>query len=100
LTVWLAYEPWLDKNADVAKRFQLAIQRSGSWANRHPKESAAILSKYTKLSADTLATMTRSSYGEHPLDIADVQPVIDVAVKYGSLPPMKADDLIWRQPNT
>jgi NitT/TauT family transport system substrate-binding protein len=96
MTVWLAYEPWLEKNADRARRFQLAIQRSGAWANKHPKESAAILGRYTKLSADTLATMTRSTFGESAPQAAQVQPVIDVAVKYGALPPTKADDVIWR----
>jgi NitT/TauT family transport system substrate-binding protein len=95
LTVWFGYEPWLAKNADVAKRFQTAIQRSGAWANKHPKESAAILSKYTKLTAENLASMTRSVYDESGPDVTRIQPTIDCAVKYGGFAPVRAADLIW-----
>lgn len=99
MTVWFASEAWLQKNADAARRFQVAMRRSAVWANGHRAESAAVLSKYTKLTPDNLANMTRATYGETAPDAAQLQPVVDVAVKYGQLAPIKAEDLIWQPPH-
>ncbi len=98
MTVWFASDAWLQKNADAAKRFQAVMKRSAIWANAHHAESAAILAKYTKLTADDLARMIRSTYGETGPDAGMVQPVVDVAIKYGQLAPVKADDIIWQAP--
>jgi NitT/TauT family transport system substrate-binding protein len=98
MTCWFGSEAWLLKNPEAAKRFQIAIRRSAVWANTHHAESAGIIAKYTKLTADNLAKIVRSVYGEQPPDPVSVQPVVDVAVKYGGLAPMKAEDLIWQAP--
>lgn len=98
MTVWFSAESWLLKNADAAKRFQMAIRRSAVWANAHRPESAVILAKYTKLTADDLSKMVRSTYGETGPDAALLQPVVDTAVKYGQIDAVKASDLIWVAP--
>ena len=98
MTVWFSAESWLQKNPDAAKRFQAAMRRSAVWANTHRPESAVILAKYTKLTADDLAKMVRSTYGETAPDPSMVQPVVDSAVKYGQIDPIKAEDLIWQAP--
>jgi hypothetical protein len=40
--------------------------------------------------------MVRAVLGETRPDPALIQPVIDVAVKYGDLQPMRASELIWQ----
>jgi hypothetical protein len=40
--------------------------------------------------------MTRTTYGETKVDASLLQPVIDLAVKYGDMQPVRAADLIWQ----
>ena len=98
MTVWFASDAWLLKNPDLAKRFQTAMRRSAAWANAHPKESIAYLAAYTKIAPESLAKMDRSRYDENLPDPVQIQPVIDIAVRYGGFTPVKADDIIWRAP--
>lgn len=98
MTVWFASDAWLQKNPDLAKRFQTAMRRSAAWANTHPKESIAFLAAYTKIAPESLAKMDRSRYDENLPDTAQIQPVIDIAVRYGDFTPVKADDVIWHAP--
>ena len=37
-----------------------------------------------------------AAYGETKVDAALLQPVIDLAVKYGDMQPVRAGDLIWQ----
>jgi NitT/TauT family transport system substrate-binding protein len=98
MTVWFGAQTWLDANPDAGKRFQTAMRRAATWANSHRAESTDLLAKYTKLTPDNLATMVRSTYADTPPTPELIQPVVDVAVKYGGLAPIKADDLIWHAP--
>jgi NitT/TauT family transport system substrate-binding protein len=98
MTVWFASDAWLQKNPDLAKRFQTAVRRAAVWANGHMKESIAYLAAYTKIAPESLAKMERSRYDENLPDAAQIQPVIDVAVRYGGFAPVKADDVIWKAP--
>jgi hypothetical protein len=60
------------------------LEQTAVWANAHPRESLAILERYTKTSPSVLANMKRCAYGTK-LDAKAVQPNIDLAVKYGLL---------------
>ena len=96
LAGWFATEAWLARNAPVAERFVGAMSKIARWGNAHHRESAAILTTYTKIPPETIATMARSHYDESPrVEPPVLQPVIDVMVKYGSLKPVNAADLIW-----
>ena len=64
------------------RRFQQVIRDTDLWANKNDEKSAAILEKYTSVSAETAKSMVRTTYPDALTD-ALVQPVIDVAVKYG-----------------
>ena len=57
---------------------------TGRWANTHHAESAKVLGPLTGIEPATFATMARSEYGDS-LTASMIQPVIDVAVKYGQL---------------
>jgi ABC-type nitrate/sulfonate/bicarbonate transport system substrate-binding protein len=78
----------------VARRFVAAIVETGHWANTHHAESAKVLGPLTGIEPATFAAMTRSEYGDS-LTAAMIQPVIDVAVKYGQLKePLNANDIV------
>jgi hypothetical protein len=54
------------------------------------------LTQYTKIPPEVAATLPRSTFDEGPrVDAALVQPVIDLMVRYGSLKPFAAADVIW-----
>ena len=76
------------------KAFITAIRETAVWANAHHRESAAILTTYTKIPSDTLQNATRVTYAT-VLTAQSIQPNIDVAAKYGFLQaPFPARDLI------
>jgi NitT/TauT family transport system substrate-binding protein len=81
---WFTTRDWLAKNADVAKRFVGAIYDAARWANAHHDDSAAILSKYTKVDVERIRRMNRCVYATN-LQPSMVQPVLDTAFKYKAL---------------
>jgi NitT/TauT family transport system substrate-binding protein len=62
-----------------------ALRQAATWANGHPSDTATILARIQKLDVERVATMARSIYAEQLRPI-DLQPVFDVAFKYGYLP--------------
>jgi len=93
---WFAMAPWIEQNREAVRRFTLAMRQTARWANTHQTESAAILVRYTKMDASTLATMHRAHFEDGPsLDPELIQPIIDAMVKYGNVTPVAAGDLIW-----
>jgi NitT/TauT family transport system substrate-binding protein len=97
-TGWFASDAWLAAHPDIAEKFAAVMKQTAEWANGHHAESAAILLKYTKVTADIVAKMQRATYGT-TLDASLLQPVIDNAAKYGSFPrPVTAAELMWTPP--
>lgn len=91
---YIASESWLRDNVDAAKRFSGAMAETAKWANGHRDETAAILAKESGLDEKLVRTMTRATYGER-LSAEVIQPVLDAALKYGSLKaPMTAKELL------
>ncbi len=71
-----------------------ALRQAATWANGHPNDTAAILARLQKLDVGRVETMARSVYAEQ-LRPSDLQPVFDVAFRYGYLPsPVNAKALI------
>jgi NitT/TauT family transport system substrate-binding protein len=81
-------------NPDVVKRFAGAIRDVAAWSNAHHKETGDILARVTKIDPAIIAGMTRSTYAER-FSPDDIQPSIDVAVKYGGLDVFSAKELVW-----
>jgi NitT/TauT family transport system substrate-binding protein len=95
-TCWFATPAWLQANADAAHRFQSAMLKIAKWANANHAETEAIVLKYTKIAPEVAAKMARTTYGETKITAALLQPVINLAVKYGGMDPVPAADLIWQ----
>lgn len=97
---WFSTALWLRANPDTARRFVAAIRQAAIWGNSHHAESAAILSKYSKMSPDVVNAMGRCVYGVD-LDPKLLQPPLDVALRYGFLEkPVPAADIMWAVPRS
>jgi NitT/TauT family transport system substrate-binding protein len=83
-SVWFGTSDWIAKNPDLAKRFLSAMRQAAVWANAHPHESAEMLAPHLKQTVAQIEATPRVSYG---LDMLPefIQPVIDLAAKYGSI---------------
>jgi NitT/TauT family transport system substrate-binding protein len=84
---WIANSTWMKTQPDALRRFQAAILESARWANGNQPGSAAVLMKYSKMTAEQMQKFAthRVVYGES-LDPQLVRPVIATAAKYGVIP--------------
>jgi NitT/TauT family transport system substrate-binding protein len=73
------------KNADVVARFARVIAEASAYTNTHLAETVDMISKFTSIAPESIASMTRVTCGIK-LDPAQIQPVVDVAVKYKIIP--------------
>jgi NitT/TauT family transport system substrate-binding protein len=95
---WVSSDDWIRRNPEVVKRYAAVMKRAGIWANAHPKESADILVRYSKIRPDVAAAMHRMHYAEgSTIDPVTVQRPIDLLVRYGALTPFSAKDIIAAQ---
>jgi ABC-type nitrate/sulfonate/bicarbonate transport system substrate-binding protein len=95
---WFSTAEWLKANPDKARRFATAIRQAAVWGNAHHQESAAILSKYSKMTLEVANSMGRCVYGLD-LDPKLLQAPLDVAYRYGYLErPVQAADIMWAVP--
>jgi hypothetical protein len=70
------------------------MRETATWANANAQLSGTILSKYTKIDPDVVATIARAHFAEQ-LTPALMQPLIDAAAKYNGFSSFPARDLIY-----
>lgn len=96
ISAWFATVPFVQQNPERVRRFREAITAAGAWANAHHDDSAIVLAKYTKMDVGVIKAMSRAPYTAR-LDVAEIQPELDVAATSGLLPrPVSAVTLISR----
>jgi NitT/TauT family transport system substrate-binding protein len=87
---------WADAHPDLYGKFVAVMRETARWANRNPAQSAAILSKYTKVDPQTVAQAARARFGE-VLSPAAIQPTIDLAARYKLIDePFPAQEIIYK----
>ena len=84
LGVFVASKPWVTANPDLARRFVTALIETARWANTHHAETAKIVAPLANIDLQTYRAMARSRFGE-TLTVAQLQPALDVALRYGQL---------------
>jgi ABC-type nitrate/sulfonate/bicarbonate transport system substrate-binding protein len=85
LSAWVANRSWVEANLPTAQRFVTAIRETAEWADRHQSESAAILSKHTRLAQEVIESMRRDPFALKT-EAGTIQPIIDVCAKYNLIP--------------
>ena len=94
ISEWFTTPDWLAKNGAAAKRLVNVVYDTARWANAHQAESLPMLAALMKLDPAKLQSMTRVTYAT-TLEAADIQPVIDVALRYHAIErTLNANDLI------
>jgi NitT/TauT family transport system substrate-binding protein len=94
ITAFFTTRDWARTHRDAVRTLQDAIAKTAVWANKNHAQSGDILMKYAKLDAGTLKTMQRTVFAER-LDVAQVQPVIDLTARYGGVPPFPASEVLF-----
>jgi NitT/TauT family transport system substrate-binding protein len=93
-SVWFGTSDWIAAHPAAVKGFTTALGEAATWANAHHHESAVILAKHIKQTAEQIDGGPRVVY-DAAKDPALLQPVIDVAAKYGLLAaPFPARDVM------
>jgi NitT/TauT family transport system substrate-binding protein len=87
---------WARAHREMIRRFQAAMRETAQWANANPAKTAAILAGVSRIPLATILASNRTQYPE-TVDVALLQPVIDVAAKYGSMKSFAAQELIFRE---
>jgi NitT/TauT family transport system substrate-binding protein len=79
---WFCTQAWSKEHPDLVRAYAAAMEATSRWANANQPQSAKILQQETGVTVP--AGMPRVLFGEQ-LKAEQIQPVIDVAAKYGVL---------------
>lgn len=75
---------YLAKNRETVAAFRHAIVEASAYANEHHDQMIPILSRFTGVDAKVIASLPQQMLGT-ALDVRLIQPLLDVAVKYGAI---------------
>jgi NitT/TauT family transport system substrate-binding protein len=83
---WFTTADWVAKNPATAAAFVHAMRESNAWTSKRENQGTTgqLLVKHTSISADLLANLPRSTYGD-VYDATLWQPLIDAAARYHSI---------------
>jgi NitT/TauT family transport system substrate-binding protein len=85
IATYFGNKDWVDKHLDAARSFARITYEAARYTNTHHPETEAMMSRVTKIPLETMRKIFRAP-GATSSDPALLQPVIDVAAKYGSIP--------------
>lgn len=95
-TAWFTTLDFATKNASAIKTFARVLAASAAYTNTHHRETAPMMAEFTGVSLDIISQMTRATDGL-TLVPGSIQPVIDAAVKYGTIKrSFPAQELIYK----
>jgi NitT/TauT family transport system substrate-binding protein len=83
--VYFTTREWAAKNKETVAAFSKAVLRGAAYANTHVAETVPLLLPLTKMDP-AVAMEMRHGYSATTFDPAAIQPVIDLMVKYKSIP--------------
>ena len=97
-SVWVADSAYVEKNKAAIAAFQRVVAQASAYTNAHQSETVDLLATWASLDPQQAAHIPRMTTGT-TLDPRDIQPVIEVAVKYGLIAKsFDARDMIARVP--
>jgi NitT/TauT family transport system substrate-binding protein len=96
ISMHIAMNDYLEKNAAVARRVILALRQAARWANGNAAGVAAVLEQEAKLPAAAIARMNHVVNGE-TLEIPTIQPQINALAEYKFIErSYSVSDIVWR----
>jgi NitT/TauT family transport system substrate-binding protein len=95
LTGWFATEAFIAQNHDALVKFAVNLHQAMLYTVGHQAEAAPVVAPFWGVDPSIIAAMPKRPAAD-TLDPKDVQPLIDVAVRYGVIDkPMTAESLVW-----
>lgn len=82
---YFATATWLGSHRDLALRFADVMRRATAFTNGHYDQILPLIASYTSIDPSVLRAM-RQIKGAAALTPDEIQPIIDVAAKYGEIP--------------
>jgi NitT/TauT family transport system substrate-binding protein len=97
LNGWFSTTDWVEKNRAAAGQLAAAMRDAAVWANANRAGTERVLVEALKLPPAISQSLVAPPFYGDALRASDLQPIIDVAVKYGAIQkPLRAQDLIAR----
>lgn len=93
---FFARREWVESHRDAARLFTQAMSETAQWARVHPDEAIELSSEVMKAPKSQVEFRARVPLGEG-LQPELLQPVFDVAARYGMIAPIRAQDLFIAQ---
>jgi ABC-type nitrate/sulfonate/bicarbonate transport system substrate-binding protein len=84
ISAWVSNIDWASKNPAVVRKVGQILMRAGAYANGHHDQTVELIAAFSGIDPATVRTMARVVFADK-LDPADIQPLIDVAVRYGAV---------------
>lgn len=95
-SVYFTTKEWAAAHRDAVKKFASVIEQSAAYTNAHHGEMTALIADLVAMPVGVIEKMMMATGGT-TLNPADIQPVIDVGVKYHAIPrPFSAREAIYR----
>jgi NitT/TauT family transport system substrate-binding protein len=82
ITTWMTRTSFASDSPEVCRRFAAAVREANAYANAHRPETAALLAPFSGMQLDTILHGGRDTFAATAIDAAEIQPVVDAAVKY------------------
>lgn len=96
ISAYFVTSAWAQAHPEEARKFENVMRQTAIWAKKNHDRSGEILAVESKLNPQLIHDMVRSQYAERYVP-ADLQPVIDVAARYGAIrDTFPAADLFYR----
>ena len=84
ISAWICDAGWSSKNAAVVRKFGEILARASVYVNAHHDQTIDLIAGFSGMERETVKTMARAIFPDR-LDPSLVQPLIDVALKYGAI---------------
>ncbi len=84
-TAYYAMREYVEKNHDVVRRFAGVLMQAAAYSNSHEAETVPLYAAFAHLDPQVAAQMHHTISATR-FDPGEIQPVIDLAAKYGTIP--------------
>lgn len=93
VSAWFTVGTWLSTHHEAAVRFAQVMRQATEYANAHLADMIPIVASYTGMTPEVVKIGLKAKMAER-LVPAQLQPLIDTAVKFGELTAFPARDLL------
>jgi len=83
-TGWFTMTDYATKNRAIVEKFARVIGEANAYCNAHHADTVALVAENAKIDPAVVGRMARITFGDY-LRPADIQPLINVAAKYGAI---------------